>query len=377
MDFDLSDEQQMLAEATRDLLARSDDPEGRARAVAGELGWSRAVWKCLAAMGLLGLTFAEEDGGMDAGPVEAMVVMTEIGRRLAPEPLVDAVLLPGGLVAAVGTAHQRRGILPDLAAGEALLAFAHHEPGRRWPDTTVATAATRSGTGWTVTGTKHPVLHGDCAQRLIVSAALPDGGIGLFVVGADAEGVARTGYRTHDHRRGAQIELSAAPAEPLGEPIDRSAEIEAAEVRTQALLCAEAVGAMDEALRLTVEYLKTRKQFGVPLARFQALTHRAADMYVALELARSMSLYLTMSLAAGTADAIVASRARLRVARSARLIGQQAIQMHGGIGLTVEYPVGHYANRLTAIEHTLGGRDDHLRRLSGRVRDHRMVVIQP
>ncbi|MFC9786148.1 acyl-CoA dehydrogenase family protein [Rhodococcus sp. NPDC127528] len=375
MDFELNDEQVMLRDTTRELLSRSYDAEKRNAVTATGQGWSTEVWGKLAEIGLLGLPFAEEDGGMGAGPVETMTVMNEIGRSLAPEPFLDAVLVPGGLIAEAGSAEQRAKILPGVAEGETLLAFAHDEPGSRWPNQRVATTATRTGDGWTVTGTKNPVLHGDCAGTLVVSATLPDGGVGLFLVDADAAGVVRKSYATHDGLRGAQIELAEATAQPLGEGGDASAAIVGAQVRAQAALCAEAVGAMGEALRLTTDYLKQRKQFGVPLAKFQALTQRAADMYVELELASSMSLYATMSLADGIVDTTIASRVKLQVSRAARHIGLEAIQMHGGIGMTAEYPVGHYVSRLTAIGHTLGSADDHLRVLAGRVADYEMVEI--
>ncbi|MFD4183919.1 acyl-CoA dehydrogenase family protein, partial [Rhodococcus sp. NPDC058514] len=373
MDFELNDEQVMLRDTARELLSRSYDAEKRNAVTATDLGWSRDVWKSFAEIGLLGLPFAEEDGGMGAGPVETMAVMTEIGRALAPEPYL-AVLLAGGLIADAGSADQRARYLPRVAEGSVLLAFAHDEPGSRWPATQVDTTATARGDGWVITGRKNPVLHGDCADTLVVSAALPGGGVGLFLVDASAAGVTRTGYATHDGLRGAQIDLADAPAEQLGAGGDASAAITAADVRAQAALCAEAVGVMTEALRLTTEYLKQRKQFGVPLAKFQTLTQRAADMYVSLELASSMSLYATMSLADGVVDPTIASRAKLQIGRSSRHIGQEAIQMHGGIGLTAEYPVGHYVSRLVAIEHTLGSADDHLRVLAGTVADHEMVT---
>lgn len=375
MDFELNDEQVMLRDTTRELLSRSYDAEKRGAVTAEGKGWSDEVWGTLAEIGVLGLPFAEADGGMGAGPVETMAVMTEIGRALAPEPFLDGVLVPGGLIAEVGTAEQRAAVLPTLAQGGILLAFAHDEPGSRWPTTTVDTTATPKGDGWLLTGRKNPVLHGDCADILIASAALPGGGVGLFLVNVDADGVTRSGYATHDGLRGAQVDLADAPAKALGDGGDASAAIVAAQVRAQAALCAEAVGAMSEALRLTTEYLKQRKQFGVPLARFQALTQRAADMYVELELASSMSLYATMSLADGVVDPIVASRAKLQIDRAARKIGLEAIQLHGGIGMTAEYPVGHYVSRLTAIGHTLGGADDHLRVLAGVVADHEMVEL--
>ncbi|WP_067541252.1 acyl-CoA dehydrogenase family protein [Nocardia crassostreae] len=374
MDFDLTTEQEMLRDTVRDVLARGYTPERRTDIVGTDLGWDPQLWRTFAEIGLLGLTFAEEDGGMGAGPIEAMLVLTELGRRLAPEPLLDCALLPGGLIARVGTDAQRKELLPKVAEGELRLAFAHAEPGLRWPATEGATHVARDGDGWRFTGRKHPVPHGDCADLLIVSAKVGDG-LGLFLVDPAAAGVRRTGFATHDGLRGADIEFDGVAAEPLGEAVDVTEAITAAIAAAQAALCAEAIGCMEESLRLTAEYLKTRKQFGVPLRTFQTLTQRAADMYVSLELARSMSLYASMSLADGIVDPVVASRAKLRIGRSARHIGQEAIQMHGGIGMTAEYPVGHYTARLTAIEHTLGDSSDHLRFLSRSVADHQMVEI--
>ncbi|MQY28666.1 acyl-CoA dehydrogenase family protein [Nocardia aurantia] len=377
MDFELTEEQVLLGATVRDLLARAYDQESRLKTLETEPGWSREVWSQLAELGVLGLSFDEEDGGAGAGPVETMVVLEELGRRQAPEPLLDAVLLPGGLVRAVGTAEQRQRILPEVAGGSRLLAFAHDEPGSRWPDNEVAVTAVADGSGFRLTGVKNPVAHGDCADELVVSAGLPGGGIGLFLVAATAEGVRRTPYRTYDERRGAQVEFDSAPAELLGGPEagDASAAIAAAIVAAQASLNAEAVGAMAEALRLTSEYLKTRKQFGVTLSKFQALTHRAADMYVSLELARSMSYYATAALADGTADPMIASRAKLQVDRSARHIGQEAVQMHGGIGITTEYPVSHYVARLTAIGRTFGSDLEHLRLLTDRVAGYGLAEL--
>ncbi|MEV0109935.1 acyl-CoA dehydrogenase family protein [Nocardia sp. NPDC050799] len=367
MDFDLTDEQALLRDTVRDLLNRHYNPESRLEVIGTDLGWSRQVWNQLAELGVLGLSFAEKDGGMEAGPVETMLVLEEIGRRLAPEPLLDAVLVPGGLISAVGTPDQRQRILPEVAAGSKLLAFAHGEPGTRWPDHAIATAATAQGEGYTLSGTKNPVPHGDCADDLVVSATLPDGGLGLFLVAADATGVTRTAYATVDGLRGAQIVLDGAPAELLGTGGDATSAVDEVLARAQAGLCAESIGAMAEALRLTTDYLKTRKQFGVTLSKFQALTQRAANMYVSLELARSMSYYLTASLVDGAGDPVIASRARLQVSRSAKHLGQEAIQMHGGIGVTSEYPVSHYVARLTAIERTLGSSLEHLRVLTAQV----------
>jgi len=368
MDFELSNEQGLLRDTTRGLLARSYDPESRNKVVDTELGWSRDVWGQLAEIGILGLMFETAE----VGPIETMVVLTEVGRRLAPEPVIAAALTPGVLIAEAGTEQQRQ-LLERVAAGQTLLAFAHSEPGMRWPSTQLATEAVQDGDAWTITGRKNPVLAGDCADMLVVSAALPGGGVGLFQVDADA--VTRHRYRTFDGQRGAQIDLDQTPAEPLGAAVDATDVIRNAIIRTQSALCAEAVGAMEEALRLTTEYLKTRKQFGVTLNKFQALTQRAADMYVSLEMARSMNMYAAMSIADGNLDPLIASRAKLRIGQAARHIGQEAVQLHGGIGVTAEYPVGHYLARLTAIEQTLGASDDHLHVLIDRLGDYDVVTL--
>lgn len=375
MDFELSDEQRMLQDATRDLLASRYDVGKRNTVLASASGWDRDTWSAMAEMGLTGLPFAEADGGMGAGPVEVMAVLTEVGRGLAPEPLLDSVYVPGGVLADTGSAQQRGRLIPELAAGTLLLAYAYDEPGVRWPSTALSTKADGHGTGWTLTGCKNPVLRGDCADLLVVSALLPGGETGLFLVGTQTPGVTRTPFRTPDGGRGAQLDFQGAEAELLASGEAAAAAITAAAVRRIAALCAEAVGAMDETLRLTCAHLGSRKQFGVPLSTFQTLTHRAADMYVRLELARSMSLYITMSLADGVVDPVIASRAKLVVNRSARHIGREAIQMHGGIGLTAEYPVGHHVMRLTSIEHTLGGSEEHLCVLSARIGSYDTVEI--
>jgi alkylation response protein AidB-like acyl-CoA dehydrogenase len=369
MDFQLSDEQVLLRDTTRDLLARSYDAESRNKVIASELGWSREVWTQLAEIGILGLGFDPEE----AGQIEVMTVLTEVGRRLAPEPVVHAALGPGSIIAEVGNDAQKQ-LLDEVAEGQRLLAFAHLEPGMRAASIdNVATTAVQEGDSWLLSGRKNPVLAGDSADTLVVSAKLPDGAIGLFLVAGDA--VSRQPYRTFDGQRGAQIDLDKASGEPLGDTVDASSAIRNGIVRIQSALCAEAVGAMEEALRLTTDYLKQRKQFGVTLNTFQTLTQRSADMYVSLELARSMNLYAAMSIADGSLDPVIASRAKLQIARSGRHIAQESIQLHGGIGMTAEYPVGHYAARLTAIEHTLGSTQDLLHVLIDQVGDYDIVTL--
>ncbi len=367
MNFDLTEEQQMLADTAREVFTRSYDTESRNKAVDSDLGWNREVWQQLADIGILGLGFDPDE----SGPIEVMAVMTEIGRRLAPEPVAAAALIPGAVIAAHGSDEQRA-LLDDVAAGERLLAFAHTESGGRGsPELT--TRATEQGGSWTLTGRKTPVLAGDSAGIFVVTAALSGGGSGLFLVDGDA--TSRQPFRTFDGQRGADVEFDGAAATPLGTGGDATAHIDAAVIRFQSALCAEAVGAMDESLRLTTDYLKARKQFGVPLKTFQTLTQRASDMYVSLELARSMNFYAAMCVADGRFDPLVAARAKLQIGRSGRHIAQEAIQLHGGIGVTAEYPIAHYAARLTAIDQTFGSSTDQLRYLSGQVGNYGVAVL--
>ncbi|TFV56331.1 acyl-CoA dehydrogenase [Mycobacterium sp. PS03-16] len=368
MDFDFSDEQELLRDTSREVLSRTYDIETRLKVLDSDLGWSRDVWNQLAEIGILGLGFEEEAGGQ----LEIMVVATEVGRRLAPEPVLAGALMPGAVLAEAGSDEQRQ-LLDEVAAGQRLLAFAHAEPGTRTGASTVATTAAQQGDSWSLSGRKNPVIAGDCADTLIVSAALPDGGTGLFLV--DAAEVTRTAFRTFDGQRGAQIDLDRVGAQPLGSGGDATEVISRALVRMQSALCAEALGAMEEALRLTTDYLKSRKQFGVTLSKFQTLTQRAADMYVSLELARSMTYYAAMSIADGNLDPAIAARAKLQIGRSGRHIAQEAIQLHGGIGVTAEYPVGHYAARLTAIGHTLGSAQDQLHVLIGGLSGYEVVTV--
>ncbi|GED96676.1 acyl-CoA dehydrogenase family protein [Gordonia crocea] len=374
MDFELNDEQVMLRDTVRDVLSKTYDIETLRAVTDTERGWDPKVWRSLADIGILGLTIAEADGGMGAGPVELGAVLGEFGRSLAPEPYLNAVVIPASLISDTAEGTLREELLGGLASGDLLMAYAHTEEGDRWPAAAVATTASGSGDAVTLTGTKTTVLAGDSADRFVVSARDDGGNLGLYVVDADADGVTRTPFRTHDRRRGAQVAFASAPAARLGGG-DAAAAVTRADVLAQTALCAEAVGAMEKALTLTVEYLKTRKQFGVTLSTFEALTHRAADMYVLLELAQSMSAYATGILAEGGADEIVASRAKLQICRSGRQIGQEAIQMHGGIGMTAEYPVGHYVSRLTAISHTLGDAESHLTNLAESINDWDTVSI--
>lgn len=378
MNFDYDSEQNDLREAVRGLLSRAySDSEQRRTVVKADPGFDEKTWSRLAEMGLLGLPFAEEDGGMGAGPIEVAIVAEEIGRVLAPEPFIETVVLAGGLVAAVGSAEQKGELVAGIAEGTTIAVFAHAEPGTRWTPTAEGVTATQSGNGWTLTGVKEPVPSGARADVLVVSAVLAGdgapGGTGLFLVQGDAAGLERTGYRTHDGTRAANVRFAGTPAVALGAGGDQTAAIERALAEARIAYGHEAIGAMDTALRTTAEYLKTRKQFGVTLNKFQALTFRAADMYVSLELARSVALWASMVQEGGGDVVSAADRARLTVSRTGRHIGEEAIQLHGGIGVTAEYSVGHYTSRLTAIDHLLGNGDWAAARLAANVTSYETV----
>ncbi|GAA1748593.1 acyl-CoA dehydrogenase family protein [Aeromicrobium alkaliterrae] len=369
MDFTYDSETVALRDAVRALLGKAyPSSEDRRRVVEADPGFDESVWTRIAELGVLGLPFSEEDGGSGAGPVEVSVVAEEIGRVLAPEPIIESVVLAGGLVAAAGTAEQRADVLGRLSEGSTVLIPALLDSGQ-------AVSASGEGETVTLTGAKEPVLHGARADELVVSA-VTDRGVELFLVKGDAEGLTRTGYRTHDGGRAARVELASTPAVRLGEQGDRSATIEEVLAAARIAYCHEALGAMEVALSQTVEYLKTRKQFGVTLNTFQALTFRAADLYVSMELARSTVMWATLVLADAPERAgEAASRAKAIVSRTSRHIGQEAIQLHGGIGMTAEYSVGHYTSRLTALDHWLGGGADHRAVLADGIRDH--DVLEP
>ncbi|GGC03292.1 pimeloyl-CoA dehydrogenase small subunit [Novosphingobium endophyticum] len=366
MDFELTDEQKMLQEAVTRLVADTYGFQQREHALKTSDGWSRQAYAGLADMGLLGMPFAEEDGGFGGGGVEMMIVMEALGRGLMVEPYFATVVLAGGVLRYGASAEQRAGILPGLIAGEHILALAHSERGMPRHTLDARTTATRDGEGWKIDGRKIAVIHGASADTLVVSAQTGEGP-GLFLVNTAAEGVAVEKARGYDGVPVADITFSsvAVPAAALIGDAGQSGAILARtfEVATAALV-AEAVGAMSETFDVTVEYLKTRRQFGVAIGSFQALQHRAVDMLMELELSRSMAVLAALSL---DIDADQRTRnisaAKAQIGKSGRLIGQEAVQMHGAIGITAEYKVGHAFKRLTAIDALLGDRDYHLARL--------------
>ncbi|CAH2598908.1 Pimeloyl-CoA dehydrogenase small subunit [Rhodovastum atsumiense] len=371
MNFDLADEQVMLGDSVSRWLSRSYGFDARARILVSSEGWSRTAWQQMAELGLLGLPFAEADGGFGGGAEETMIVMEAFGRALVVEPYLSGVVLAGAVLRLGASAAQRQDLIPRIAEGSLVLALAHTEAQARWDLANLATRAMATAEGWRLSGHKSLVLHGEAADRLIVSARTDAGEeIGLFLVDPAAAGVLVEGYPTQDGQRAADITLQdvLVPAtDMIGLPSQGLAVLEQATDEAIAAVAAEAVGAMAEALTLTVEYLKTRTQFGVAIGSFQALQHRAADMFIALEQARSMTFYAVMSLAeedAGRRRRAIAA-AKVQVAKSAKFIGQQAIQLHGGIGMTMECKVGHLFRRLTIIERQFGDTDYHLHRLAG------------
>ena len=369
MNFDVTDDQRLLQEGVERLLTDTYGFAQRSRHLAEPEGWNRAQWRRFAEMGLLGLPFAAADGGFDGGPVEIMIVMEALGRALAVEPYLATVILGGGLVHIAGTAEQRADILPRIADGSLLLAFAQAEPHSRYDLDHVSTTARRDGEGWVIEGHKRHVLGGDSADKLIVSARTEDGGLALLLVDTEAPGVSRRGYRLQDHTRAAEVRLEnvrVGPEALLGKPGEGLALMTRAVDRATAAQCCEAVGVMAGAHERTIEYLKLRKQFGATLGSFQALQHRAVDMFVLLELARSIALYgMTASEDPDPVEtARAVSAAKVQIGRSGRLIGQEAIQFHGGIGMTEEHSIGHYFRRLSMIELQFGDTRHHLARLA-------------
>ncbi|MBN8981428.1 MAG: pimeloyl-CoA dehydrogenase small subunit [Rhizobiales bacterium] len=374
MDFDLSEEQRLLKDSVDGLLADSYDFEQRKKYAKEKGGWSKPIWGKLAEQGLLGLPFSEDDGGFGAGAVETMLVMEALGKALVLEPYIATVVLGGGFLRHGGSAEQKAAHVPSIIDGSKTLAFAQLEKNSRYDLADVTTTAKKKGDGWVIDGEKFVVLNGASADTLVVTARTKGSqrdrsGVGVFLVPANAKGVSIEGYPTQDLLHAADITFKGVEVgkdAAIGDPENALPLIERVVDEARIAMCAEAVGAMDESLKSTVEYLKTRTQFGVPIGTFQVLQHRAADMFVALEQARSMSYFATMASdikdAKERANAVAA--AKVQIGKSAKFIGQQSIQLHGGIGMTMEAKIGHYFKRLTMFENTFGDTDYHLARVT-------------
>jgi alkylation response protein AidB-like acyl-CoA dehydrogenase len=374
MDFNLTKEQQMLGDLVQRFVAKEYTFETRRGILESVDGWSRKVWSQLAEMGLLSLEVPEEYGGMGSTSVEMLLTMTALGRGLLLEPYLPSAILATALIRELGSGAQKQALLPSLAAGERIAVPAHFERGSRYDLSRIATTAVRKGNGFVLSGRKTIVLHAAAADLLLVSTrtagnAEEEAGISLFAVERGATGVSLQSYPTLDGQRGADVTLRdvQVPREALIGPEGGAfPAISAVWDLGVAAVCAEAVGALEAIFQATVEYLKARKQFDVPIAHFQALQHRVAEMMIHVEQAKSMSYLAAMRCT--ERDAALRGRAisaaKVLIGQACRRVGQEAVQLHGGMGVTDELIVSHYFKRLTAIELSLGDTEHHLERFT-------------
>ncbi len=374
MNFNFSEEQELLRDTLASFIKRDYDFEARRGILESEAGWSRETWTAFADMGLLALPLPEEHGGLGGNAIDLFVAMEAIGRGLIVEPFLATVVLGAGLVARAGTESQQAQVLPAVASGECLLAYAHGEHAARYVLSHVDTRARADGDGWVIDGAKTVVLHGAQANKLIVSArtrgdAGDDDGLSLFLVDANAQGLHRSDYPTQDGSRAAEVVLKSVRlgADALmGELHQAWPHIVHAQERAIAAVCAEAIGLMDTLNQDTISYLQTRKQFGVAIGSFQALQHRMVDMLLATEQARSMAYLAAVKVetdeAAERAKAV--AQAKAMIGQSGRTVGQGAVQLHGGMGVTLEVRAAHLFKRLTMINTQFGDADHHLGQLS-------------
>ena len=387
MDFDYSEEQKQLADSLQKYLAANYGFEARKAALASTDGFSQPAWSAFAEMGLTALPFAEGAGGFGGGAVDMLAAMEAFGEALVVEPLLDHLALASRLIAQAGTAAQQASVLPALLDGSRKASFAYLERGRRYALEPVTTSVLKAGDGWQLDGEKIVVVGAASANLLVVSALIShgpgcpvNGGTGLFLVDQKAPGVSVNSYRTVDGLRAATVVFKAVvlPADAMlgGEATQGLAlpHIEEAVDFATALLCADAVGAMKSATDATLEYTQGRKQFGIAIASFQSLQHRMVNMFMACEEARSMAISAACRVDAArglTDDGAVATRkkavsaAMVRVADCARLVSQESVQLHGGMGMTEEMKVSHTFRRLTMIAQQFGDIDHHLERFAG------------
>jgi pimeloyl-CoA dehydrogenase small subunit len=375
MHFDYNEEQQLLADSIRRFIAKDYDFETRKKIVASAEGASDAVWQTFAEMGLLGIPFAADHGGFGGGAIDLMSAMEAIGEGLVVEPFLATVGLAGQLVERGGSEAQKKAILPAIVEGRLKMAFAHTENGARYDLAHVAAAAKQAGKVWLLDGEKRVVLGAPLADKLVVSARTSGKtadakGISLFLVDRAAAGVSLRPYVTLDEMRAADVTLKGVEVGAdalLGKQGEAGPLIEEVVDFATALLCAEAVGAMKHANDATLEYLKTRKQFGVPIGTFQALQHRMVDMVIAAEQARSMAC-LACAKVDSEKDARERSRlisaAKVKISDACRHVSQEAIQLHGGMGMTEELKVSHSFRRLTMIAQQFGDAEHHLARFA-------------
>lgn len=373
MDFSYSEEQQMLRDSIAKFVNQDYDFDTRQKIVASETGYSKENWKLFAELGWLMVPFKEEDGGLGGTAVDVVGLMEELGKGIVVEPILPSVILGGGIIAEAGSPAQKEELLSSLMEGNLQLAFAFAEPQSRYNLADVATTAKKDGDNYKIAGQKAVVLNGNNADKIIVAVRTSgdqrdENGISLLIVDGDAAGLQKRPYETVDGHQGAELtfdNVSVSAANLLGEEGMALPAIQKIIDRAALATCAEAVGAMEVTYKKTVEYTKTRKQFGVPISSFQALQHRMAEMFIEHEQAKSIMLMAAMkSDAAGGADQKAISAAKSRIGKAARRVGQEAIQLHGGIGVTEELDVGHYFKRLTTIQFVFGSTDWHTQRFA-------------
>jgi pimeloyl-CoA dehydrogenase small subunit len=374
MDFALSDEQRLLKDSVDRLLADRYAFDQRKNHLKEPNGWSTALWSQYAELGLLGLPFAEEYGGFGGSAIEIMLVMEAFGRAMVLEPYLATVVLGGTAIRLGATDAQKSAILPAIAEGRTKLAFAHGERQARYDLTDVMTTAQHSGKGWVLDGAKSVVTHGDCADTLIVSARNAgerdaDQGITLFLVDANANGVARRSYAMRDEQRASEISLSGVQVsqdDVLGEVGAGLAIIKRVIEAGIAATAAESVGAMEALHAMTLEYSRTREQFGKPIGTYQVVQHRLAEMLMSLEQGRSMAMLAAMMVDEPDANEREhnIAMAKVGIGQAGRFVSQNAVQLHGGIGMTEELAVGHYFRRCMVIERLFGDTAHYLARLA-------------
>ncbi len=366
MDFSLSDEQQMLKDSIARFVQNDYDFDSRSISIKTETGYNIDHWKLFADLGWLMVPFTEEEGGLGGSAADLMVVMEEFGKGIVIEPFLATAIMAGGLISKAGNQKQKDSLIGGIIDGSLQLAFAYAEPQSRYELSNVATTAQKNANGYVLSGHKAVVLNGSNANMIIVSARTSGqpsdtNGISLFIVDATAEGVDIQGYRTQDGGRAAEVRLTNVQvgtdqllgAEHAALPI-----IEGVLDRATLAICAEAVGAMEVAIAKTVEYTKTRVQFGVSISKFQALQHRMADMFIEQQQAKSIVLMAAMKLDhAGSSPSKSVAAMKSLVGRASKKVGQEAVQIHGGIGVTDELDVGHYFKRMTMIDIMFGSSD--------------------
>ncbi|MCE9650454.1 MAG: acyl-CoA dehydrogenase family protein [Parvibaculum sp.] len=373
MDFSFTEEQTLLRNSVQSLLADKYDFDTRRKIVKSADGWSPAMWKQFAELGLLAAPFSEEMGGLGGGSIETMILMEEFGRHLVVEPFVETVVIAGGFLREGASKAQADAHIPGIVDGSTVWAFAYAEPQGRYNLADLVTTAKKDGAGYTLNGYKAVVLGAPWAQKLIVTARTSGGqrdrdGVSVFIVDKNAPGVSTRDYPTVDGRRASEITFENVKvgadaligAEGKGLPL-----VEKVTDQAIAALSAEAVGCMGELNKATVEYCKTRKQFGVPIGKFQVLQHRMVDMFMAYEQSVSMTYMVNLKLEESDAERVkAAAGAKVQIGKAGRFVGQQSVQLHGGMGMTDELNVGHYFKRLTMIDTQFGNVDHQLKRYS-------------